>query len=126
MKHLILLLTLMVSSIAWGIDCPIAINDVDLYLSIENTVQLKIASSLSCSNKFYLSQKFVDADIEVWKSGEKVGSFYARRVTYNGKSQILSLNQATVIDSKNIKDSTHYFIDLKNMKITSASQQIRF
>jgi len=125
MKLLILLLTFIISSTVWG-NCPMTINDVNLYLNIENSVQLKISSSLSCQNKSFLPQKFVDAEIELWKSGEKIGSFYARRVTYSSKSQILSLNQATITDSKNIKDSSFYLIDLKNKKVTSSGQQLRF
>ena len=112
--------------VAWAIDCPGSITGANLFLSLENEVNLKITSSLACSEKTFLSEKFIDAEVEIWKKGQKIGSFYSRRVTYSGKTQSLILNHSLLHEKSNIQDASQYLIDLKKQTIISAGQFYKF
>lgn len=124
-KLTLILLTFFCMQNAWS-DCPQSIEGATLFLSVDNEINLKITSSLACSAKTYLTQKFIDADVEVWRGKNQIGSFYARRVTYSEKTQMLILNQSLLTSKSGLKDATQYMIDLKNKNIISAGQFLHF
>lgn len=74
-----------------------------------------------------MPQKFVDADVELWKKGEKIGTFYARRVTYSAQSQLLMLNQTIIKEAKtNLTDTPLMIIDLKRNMVTTSQNALLF
>lgn len=125
----ILGMTILFSAPIWSMDCPSTIEGAQLYLSIDNQTHLKIQSALSCGTKPNFPQKFMDADVEIWKKGKKIGTFYSRRVTYSDKTQMLVLNQALLQkDSKKtiLEDARQYVIDIKKDSITSQNKLVHF
>lgn len=122
-----LLLSFLMTTQTWASDCPSSIKGASITLSIDNETHIAINSTLMCGSKSYMPQKFVDADIELWRKGEKVGTFYARRVTYSPQSQLIMLNQTIVRESQStLADSNLMIIDLKKNRLTTPSKTIMF
>ena len=111
----------------WASDCPSSIKGASVTLSIDNETHLAINSTLMCGSKPYMPQKFVDEDVELWKRGEKIGTFYARRVTYSAQSQLIMLNQTIIKEAKkNLTDSSVMIIDLKRNMVTTSQNSLMF
>ena len=124
---ILLFFTILMTTQTWASDCPSSIKGASVTLSIDNETHLAINSTLMCGSKAYLPQKFVDADVELWKKGEKIGAFYARRVTYSAQSQLLMLNQTIIKEAKkNLTDTPLMIIDLKRNMVTTSQNSLMF
>ena len=111
--------------------CPYSIKGATVMLTLQNEVNLKISSSAMCNQKIYFADRFVDADVEVWKMGKLVGKFYSRRVSYDMKSLKIILQNSLLLDSeiildKKAKEVNFMMIDLKNNRVSSSLGETRF
>lgn len=84
-----------------------------------------------CNQKIYFADRFLDADVEVWKMGKLVGKFYSRKVAYDMKSLKIVLQNSLLLESEILtnnktKDINFMMIDLKKNRVSSSMGEVRF
>lgn len=124
----------MISILSFGVSaansCPYSIEGATVMLTLPNKVNVKISSTAMCNQKFYFADRFLDADVEVWKMGKLVGKFYSRKVAYDMKSLKIVLQNSLLLESEILtnktKDINFMMIDLKKNRVSSSVGEVRF
>lgn len=125
----------MISILSFGVSaansCPYSIEGATVMLTLPNKVNVKISSTAMCNQKMYFADRFLDADVEVWKMGKLVGKFYSRKVAYDMKSLKIVLQNSLLLESEILtnnktKDINFMMIDLKKNRVSSSMGEIRF
>lgn len=121
----------LIASFGVQAECPYSIKDATVMLTLENKINLKISSSAMCNQKDYFADRFIDADVELWKSGKLLKKFYSRKVTYDQSNlKMILQNSSELITEnsigKNLDQSKLFILDLKKKKLSSSEKEIRF